>query len=130
MGQSTVTVAKPIPKRAGRTNSCSEMSTQNKPNFVRSKPIDIELPQNNSNELFSLKNNTPSKKDKSKSKWSKGWRDELCFGSPLDHNIINKDFDFEKNLALFDKQAIWNQINSQKPDVIKQTDKRQNNKYR
>ncbi|KAK4884341.1 hypothetical protein RN001_000612 [Aquatica leii] len=136
-GESTVTVAKPIPKRAGRTNSCSEIVSASKTNnyngsysYNKSKPIDIELKHTSFNESSSFKTGTPNKKDKYKGRWNKGWKDELCFGSPLDH-IINKDFDFEKNLALFDKQAIWDEINSQKPDVIKQADyKKSISKYR
>ncbi|KAB0804038.1 hypothetical protein PPYR_01008 [Photinus pyralis] len=127
-GESTVTVAKPIPKRAGRTFSGSEIISCGKSNgtysYIKSKPIDIEY--KSSHQDLSLKSATP--KNKSKSKWSKGWRDELCFGSPLEN--IGKDFDFEKNLALFDKQAIWDEINSQKPDVVRQTDKKNGNKYR
>lgn len=135
-GQSTVTVAKPIPKRAGRTSSCSELANSNKSctyngnhSFNKSKPIDIDVKQQM---IFNeLPNSFKSKSNKSKGKWGKGWKDEQCFGSPLDH-IINKEFDFEKNLALFDKQAIWDEINSQKPDVVRQTDhgRRQTNKYR
>lgn len=32
-------------------------------------------------------------------------RDEEAFGSPVD-TILEPDFDFEKNLALFDKKAV------------------------
>lgn len=62
------------------------------------------------------------------------WKDEECFGTPLDISVVGSDFDFEKNLALFDKQALWEEINNlqqqqQKPDVIKQTnDNNRNNK--
>lgn len=48
-------------------------------------------------------------------------RNEACFGDgaqpPLD-----RDFDFEGNLALFDKRALWEQMNSQKPDLVRQAD--------
>ncbi|XP_049537959.1 enhancer of mRNA-decapping protein 3 [Anopheles darlingi] len=38
---------------------------------------------------------------------------ESTFGSPDDDPIVmDKDFDFEKNLALFDKQAIWSEIDA------------------
>lgn len=121
-GNSTVTIAKPVAKRAGRTQSTSESlntsKLNNSTNNAKSKPIDIDV------------KSTPNRRDKTKTRWSKGWKDELCFGSPLD--TIGQDFDFEKNLALFDKQALWNEINSQKPDVIKQTDhcRKQSTKYR
>lgn len=47
-------------------------------------------------------NRTPSKKDRFRQRWSE--RDEACFGTPID-NILDQDFDFEKNLALFNKQV-------------------------
>lgn len=116
------------------TSELTNYLTKN-PNFIgshsKSKPIDIECKANNSfgNDL-SFKNGTPNKKDRIKGKWVKGRKDEECFGSPLDHKI-NKDFDFEKNLALFDKQAVWDEINnSQKPDVIKNVDSKKPSKYR
>lgn len=41
------------------------------------------------------------------------------FATPVDDPVMDMDFDFEKNLALFDKQAIWNEIDAiQKPDVV------------
>jgi len=46
---------------------------------------------------------------------------QLTFGSEADDPLIHEDFDFEGNLALFDKQAIWDDIESttQKPDVVR-----------
>lgn len=43
------------------------------------------------------------------------------FGTPVTDPTMEEDFDFEKNLALFDKQAVWekiNQMNSGKPDLL------------
>lgn len=94
---------------------------------MKTKPIDIEVKHNVGDSSY--KNNTPSKREKNKGKWTKGWKDEECFGSPLDQNI-SKDFDFEKNLALFNKQALWDELNAQKPDVVKNTDSRKTAKYR
>lgn len=43
------------------------------------------------------------------------------FSAPIDDPQMDEEFDFEKNLALFDKQAIWNEIDSvQKPDMATQ----------
>lgn len=127
-GTSTITIAKPVPKRAaGRTQSQSETIKS----ASRSKPIEIEkVAQQNPSS-----GTTPNqRREKSKGKWSRGWKDEACFGSPLDDSTISKDFDFEKNLALFDKQAIWNEINnSQRPDIVRQTENCRRNqqlKYR
>ncbi|EDV51955.1 enhancer of mRNA-decapping protein 3 [Drosophila erecta] len=46
---------------------------------------------------------------------------QMTFGSEADDPLIHEDFDFEGNLALFDKQAIWDDIESttQKPDVVR-----------
>ncbi|XP_018573409.1 enhancer of mRNA-decapping protein 3 [Anoplophora glabripennis] len=133
---STVTIAKPIAKRAGRSQSMSETGNTSNIKFnssnvshVKSKPIDIEVKSSSNDGCSnSYKNNTPNRREKNKGKWVKGWKDEECFGSPLDHKI-SKDFDFEKNLALFNKQALWDELNAQKPDVIKQADKKPT-KYR
>lgn len=131
-GRSTITIAKPVAKRAPRTQSISESTSvkATTSNLVKSGPIDIEQ---KSGDTHQHKNGTPNKKEKGKTKWGRSWKDEACFGSPLDQSI-SKDFDFEKNLALFNKQAIWDEINnSQKPDVVRQADnirKQQQNKYR
>lgn len=97
---------------------------------AKSKPIDIEYKQPRV-DVGSFKSATPSKKDKVKGKYNK--KDEACFGTDLEQ-IVGKDFDFEKNLALFDKQAVWDEINnSQKPDIVKHADnirKKQWPKYR
>lgn len=47
-------------------------------------------------------------------------RDEDCFG--VDVNMIHKDFDFERNLALFNKQLVFEQIESNQPDVVRLVD--------
>lgn len=64
--------------------------------------------------MFFLGRSTPNKKEKERR------RNEICFGTPSDDPILNQDFDFEKNLALFDKQALWDELNqAQKPDVVR-----------
>lgn len=46
-----------------------------------------------------------------------------AFGTPVDDPTMTMEFDFEKNLALFDKQAIWDEIENggEKPDLLRQT---------
>lgn len=93
-------------------------------------PIEVEHKQminNTSTNDILFKNGTPNKKEK----WTKGWRDEACFGTAMDQSML-QDFDFEKNLALFDKEGLWKKLNaSQKPDVVRQTDGAKNKqKYR
>lgn len=49
-------------------------------------------------------------------------RNEACFGDAADP-ALHDDFDFEGNLALFNKRALWEQIrNSHKPDVVRHAD--------
>lgn len=133
---SIITIAKPIAKRVTRTQSTSEThNTSNKSSgstgvHSKSKPIDIEVKPPNEQANNSFKNNTPSKKEKNNRKWMKGWRDEECFGMSMEQSNISKDFDFEKNLALFNKQAVWDEINAHKPDVVKHLDNRKPTKYR
>ncbi|XP_055546469.1 enhancer of mRNA-decapping protein 3 [Wyeomyia smithii] len=55
-----------------------------------------------------------------------------AFGTPVDDPMMDEEFDFEKNLALFDKQAIWDEIDAiqQKPDLVRQTVQSAKKKYR
>uniref|UniRef100_A0A1Q3F2K3 Enhancer of mRNA-decapping protein 3 n=1 Tax=Culex tarsalis TaxID=7177 RepID=A0A1Q3F2K3_CULTA len=55
-----------------------------------------------------------------------------AFGTPVDDPMMDEDFDFEKNLALFDKQAIWDEIDAiqSKPDLLRQTVSSAKKKYR
>lgn len=50
-----------------------------------------------------------------------------CFSCPVDSLL--DEFDFEKNLALFDKKAVFEEIESNNPDVIRVGD-RKPTKYR
>lgn len=47
---------------------------------------------------------TPGKKERMRKT-----RDETTFGTPIDDDMLTTEFDFEKNLALFDKQVtnLW-----------------------
>ncbi|KAK7081604.1 enhancer of mRNA decapping [Halocaridina rubra] len=67
---------------------------------------------------------TPSKKERIRR------RDETTFGTPIDDDMLTTDFDFEKNLALFDKQAVIEEIQNLKPDVVRQADRFSEKKYR
>lgn len=55
----------------------------------------------------SRKGNTPRK---NQDKRHRNDRDDVCFGTPVDSYILEHEFDFEKNLALFDKQAVFKKI--------------------
>lgn len=45
---------------------------------------------------------TPYKTNR-RHRWNE--KDEACFGTPINHDQFTKEFDFEKNLALFNKQV-------------------------
>lgn len=54
-----------------------------------------------------------------KKKTNRRFDKNLTFSTPVDDPVMDEDFDFEKNLALFDKQAIWDKIDAnQKPDLV------------
>lgn len=56
------------------------------------------------------------------------------FGTSVDDPLLHEDFDFEGNLALFDKQAIWDSLEAgKKPDVVQNAvsaQKQRQKKYR
>lgn len=55
-------------------------------------------------------------------KWQKD-RDEACFNTVLDNEVLDTEFDFEKNLALFDKQKVFDEIDAlSKSDHLKLVD--------
>lgn len=58
------------------------------------------------------------KGDKKKQKGGRYYKN-ITFETPVDDPLMDAEFDFEKNLALFDKQAIWDKIDAnQKPDLV------------
>jgi enhancer of mRNA-decapping protein 3 len=55
---------------------------------------------------------------------------EDCFSEPVD-TFIAEEFDFEKNLALFDKQAVFEEIESQGyPKIVRNGSQHQEAKYK
>lgn len=47
------------------------------------------------------------------------YNNNQAFATSSEDPMLDEDFDFEKNLALFDKQAIWEEIDSaHKPDLV------------
>ncbi|XP_003428062.1 enhancer of mRNA-decapping protein 3 [Nasonia vitripennis] len=127
--QSKVTVKKPIAKRAGRSVSeCSVPIVQPQPAQVmpnvKKAPSEVqpyaELPNTNGKA-------GPGTSRTSRKKMSE--RDEQAFGTPIDQSL-HQEFDFEKNLALFNKEAVWQEINSKKPEVVQQSQNRSGNKAR
>lgn len=55
-----------------------------------------------------------------KKKTNRRYEKNNTFSTPVDDPVMDVDFDFEKNLALFDKQAIWDKIDAnQKPDLVR-----------
>lgn len=98
---------------AASPNTNNAYSVSNNRNV--SKPIDI-----GSQDSFII----PFKNEKKKSDATRrqAYTNNQAFGTPVDDITMDEEFDFEKNLALFDKQAIWHEIDStQKPDLVRQT---------
>jgi len=49
-------------------------------------------------------------------------RDKDCFGSGMDASKMSEEFDFEKNLALFNKRLVFQEIEKNQPDVVRLVD--------
>lgn len=98
-------------------------SNQNKNNYA-SVPNDIGAAYSNgqSNGKFNggaSNQNAPLHKNDRKFKNRQAFN-KNTFSAPTDDPQMGEEFDFEKNLALFDKKAIWNEIDAeQKPDGAK-----------
>ncbi|XP_054278956.1 enhancer of mRNA-decapping protein 3-like [Macrosteles quadrilineatus] len=133
---STIVVPKPVPKRAHRP--VSENIAHFKPNvnttpnkqFAKPAPKLSESPRKalNDADTFQSALFANSNKKNPRHKWTE--RDEACFGESIKPHQMMKEFDFEKNLALFNKKAVFEEINAnQRPDVVKQTD-RPNRNYK
>ena len=126
--QNKVTVKRPIAKRAGRSFSESVPSTtqstssQTQSNFKKpdnnSQPP-TEQPVNGKLSLADIAGKPIQKRLTHRQRALE--RDENTFGTPIDQSI-DQDFDFEKNLALFNKEAVWQEINSLKPDIVRQSE--------
>lgn len=133
--QSKVIVKKPIAKKAGRSISeCVSMSTvqagasQIQMHFK--KPVELihqQAEQTPNGKIALVENNASNNKSIPKRlthrqrTLEQRERDEHTFGTPIDQSL-QQDFDFEKNLALFDKEAVWQEINSLKPDIVRQSE--------
>lgn len=129
---SKVTVKRPIAKRANRSiseciptavlsaahaQSSTSTSTKKVPDQLH-----YDSPSNGRTSNYDINNGKQQNQRKltQRQKWIE--RDEQAFGTPIDQSL-NQDFDFEKNLALFNKEAVWEEINnSSKPDVIRQSE--------
>ena len=88
-----------------------------------SKPIDIVQLPIAKNATLSTPLSTPYKSEKKRALTNRrtAYNKNQAFGTPVDDPMMDEDFDFEKNLALFDKQAIWDEIDAtQKPDLLRQ----------
>lgn len=88
-----------------------------------SKPIDIKQPAPNTGQHTNGSSLASFKSEKRKcNQLRRLAHNSNTFDTPIDHGIFQSDFDFEKNLALFDKQAIWDEIEAiQKPDLLPQS---------
>ena len=126
--QNKVTVKRPIAKRAGRSFSESVPSTtqstssQTQSNFKKpdnNAQPPAEQPINGKLSLADIAGKPIQKRLTHRQRALE--RDENTFGTPIDQSI-DQDFDFEKNLALFNKEAVWQEINSLKPDIVRQSE--------
>ncbi|XP_072755611.1 enhancer of mRNA-decapping protein 3 [Anoplolepis gracilipes] len=127
--QSKVIVKRPIAKRAGRSisecvpilqaTSCHSQINLKKP----VEPNQQQVEQTPNGKIAPVENNAFNKSISKRltHKQRALERDEHTFGTPIDQSL-QQDFDFEKNLALFNKEAVWQEINSLKPDIVRQSE--------
>lgn len=108
--------------------STSSGATQTAPAVTHSKPIDIQPPRTNKGSTHTGSYGAASSTPKGRGSGGGGFydkarrRNEACFGDSAEPALLD-DFDFEGNLALFNKRALWEQIrNSHKPDVVRHAD--------
>lgn len=119
LSSSTVLVRKPMPRRMHKTVSEDLATSKNsRPGGSNESDSDYQFSPGMNN----------NKKDKLRQRYpARNWvdRNEAAFGAPIDHHAMNKDFDFEKNLALFNKktseQEFMNRklLNAQRPDLVR-----------
>ncbi|XP_019557086.3 enhancer of mRNA-decapping protein 3 [Aedes albopictus] len=101
-----------------------------------SRPIEINGTSSSQKAFTPYKNDNQKKKTRNGNGNGNGnnryVNKNSAFGTPVDDPMMDEEFDFEKNLALFDKQAIWDEIDAiqQKPDLLRQTGAAANRKYR
>ncbi|KAM3959465.1 LOW QUALITY PROTEIN: enhancer of mRNA-decapping protein 3 [Aphomia sociella] len=122
------------PSSSGNQSSVSGSSSNNKSASnrpagqgpTRSKPIDIQGTRNTKSSThagsYGNSGSTPKGRGPAAGHEKARRRNEACFGDAADPALAN-DFDFEGNLALFDKRALWERMrNSHKPDLVRQAD--------
>ncbi|VVC97949.1 unnamed protein product [Leptidea sinapis] len=113
----------------GNNKSSSRGATQPP---ARSKPIDIQggggRNKNNNNNnhsgSFNMMTSTPKGGRSGPPHDKARRRNEACFGDAAELPY-DDDFDFEGNLALFDKQALWEEMrvaSGGRPDVVRAAD--------
>ncbi|XP_011690420.1 PREDICTED: enhancer of mRNA-decapping protein 3 [Wasmannia auropunctata] len=130
---SKVIVKRPIAKRVGRSisecvpNATVQAGSSQTPqtNFKKpAEPYQQQVEQTPNGKIPPTENNASNNKSVSKRLTHRQRaleRDEHTFGTPIDQSL-QQDFDFEKNLALFNKEAVWQEINSLKPDIVRQSE--------
>lgn len=100
-------------------------------NEIPCKNLESKVEQEKINNDNHKKVSTPKRTD---SRRRNTERDDECFNEPVSDFILENEFDFEKNLALFDKQAVFEELQAQtKPDVVRLADhnlRGQQTKYR
>ena len=69
----------------------------------RTADVAVKTEQPSTNGRTNVESNAKGQKQNSRRQRLQG-RDELAFGTPIDQSL-NQDFDFETNLALFNKEV-------------------------
>ncbi|XP_017758668.1 PREDICTED: enhancer of mRNA-decapping protein 3 [Eufriesea mexicana] len=126
LSYNNITVKRPIAKRVGRSISesiSSPVQSTSSQTPINSRKLN-NISQSNIEQSTNGKISLPESIDKPiqkklGSKQRNLGRNEDTFGTSIEQSL-NQDFDFEKNLALFDKEAVWQKIDSVKSKKQKQ----------
>lgn len=125
--QNKVVVKRPIAKRAGRSISESipsfmhSAASQTQTNFKKPESVQPATEQTTNGKVPSVDFISKPVQKRLNQRQRAIERDEHTFGTPIDQSV-HQDFDFEKNLALFNKEAVRQEINSLKPDIVRQSE--------
>ncbi|XP_062569542.1 enhancer of mRNA-decapping protein 3-like [Saccostrea cucullata] len=111
-------------------NGCNRYTPpcENGSRYVKYTPTKEEQrTRRNSTSETRIRNSSAAKKIEFRSRGPSQGRED-CFSAPSESYL--QDFDFEKNLALFDKKAVFEEIESANPELTKVVETKKPQKYR
>lgn len=112
-----------VDRKLSTTNTKKDTSSTSTGNLTSNSTSTVNLNNASSNENGNI--NSGNGAGRHKQRKQKARRDNssnITFATSINDPSLYEDFDFEGNLALFDKRAIWDKIDSsKKPDLVQHT---------